>query len=244
MKRFGLIGRTLKHSFSKGYFTDKFLQEQRSDCVYELYELDTIGAFPLLVAANPDLAGLNVTIPYKKEIIPFLDSLDPHAEAIGAVNTIRFENGKLEGYNTDWIGFRNALEPLLGGRSVHALVLGTGGAAAAVRYALGQMSIPLQSVSRQRTNENISYEDLDARVLKAHQLIVQTTPLGTWPDVDGLPLLPYEALTPDHLLFDLVYNPEVTEFLRKGQERGATIRNGYEMLVGQAEAAWEIWQGK
>ncbi|TCZ74523.1 shikimate dehydrogenase family protein [Flaviaesturariibacter aridisoli] len=243
MRRFGLIGRTLKHSFSKGYFTDKFLREERTDCVYELFELDAIGAFPLLLERHPDLAGLNVTIPYKKEILPFLDLLHPDVQAIGAANTIRFRNGKLEGFNTDWTGFRDALLPMLNGRLPKALVLGTGGAAAAVRYALSQMGIECRSVSRSGTSEIFSYDDLNADRLGEFHLIVNTTPLGTWPDVESLPPIPYEALTAQHLLFDLVYNPEVTAFLRKGQERGAQIRNGYDMLVFQAEASWKIWNG-
>lgn len=241
MRRFGLIGRTLKHSFSKGYFTDKFQREGRTDHVYELFELDTIGAFPLLLERHPDLAGLNVTIPYKKEILPFLDELHPDAQAIGAANTIRFRNGKKDGFNTDWTGFRDSLQPLLKGPSPKALVLGTGGAAAAIRYALQQMEINYKSVSRTTIAEGFSYGELNAELLNQYHLIVNTTPLGTWPDVDSFPPIPYEALTPDHLLYDLVYNPEVTAFLRKGQERGARIKNGYEMLVLQAEASWKIW---
>ncbi|GAB4092409.1 shikimate dehydrogenase family protein [Flaviaesturariibacter terrae] len=241
MRRFGLIGRTLKHSFSKGYFTDKFLQEGRSDHVYELYELDTIAAFPFLIRKHPDLAGLNVTIPYKKEILPFLDWLHPDVRAIGAANTIRLQSGRLEGYNTDWVGFRDSLAPLLGNSLPRALVLGTGGAAAAVQYALQQMGIAYKSVSRERTAEKLSYADLDESILSEHRLIINTTPLGTFPDIATYPPLPYEALTTVHLLYDLVYNPALTEFLRKGQERGARTKNGYEMLVNQAEASWEIW---
>ncbi|RYY90549.1 MAG: shikimate dehydrogenase [Chitinophagaceae bacterium] len=241
MRRFGLIGRTLKHSFSKGYFTDKFYQEKRSDHVYELFELNTIAAFPFLLQQHTDLAGLNVTIPYKKEVLAYLDALHADAEAIGAANTIQFRNGQLIGHNTDWIGFRDSVLPLLPVTLPKALVLGNGGAAAAIKYALKQMGIAYQTVSRQGTDETLSYDDLDAGLIEEHNLIINTTPLGTWPDIDSFPPIPYEALSPEHLLFDLVYNPALTVFLRKGQERGARISNGYEMLVRQAEASWKIW---
>ncbi|RYY99137.1 MAG: shikimate dehydrogenase [Chitinophagaceae bacterium] len=241
MRRFGLLGQTLKHSFSKAYFTEKFRREGRTDHVYENFELDTVRAFPALLERYPDLAGLNVTIPYKREILPYLHSLDPAAEAIGACNTIRFRDGRLGGFNTDFTGFRDSLRPLLGPSHTQALVLGTGGASAAIRYALGALGIGASSVSRSRATGIISYDDLDASTVEAHTLIVNTTPLGTWPDVDAFPPIPYEAIGPQHLLFDVVYNPEVSAFLRKGQERGAQIKNGYDMLVLQAEAAWKIW---
>lgn len=243
MRRFGLIGRTLKHSFSKGYFTEKFQREKRSDHLYELFELDTIAAFPFLLQAHPDLAGLNVTIPYKKEVLAYVDTCDPAVTAIGAANTIRVRNGKLEAFNTDWIGFSDSLLPLLGDERPRALVLGNGGAAAAVCYALQQVGIVYQVVTRSATNGALAYEALTPALVAAHRLVVNTTPLGTWPDVEAYPSLPYEALGPLHLLYDLVYNPEQTAFLRMGQERDTRTKNGYEMLVRQAEAAWEIWNG-
>jgi shikimate dehydrogenase len=241
MRRFGLIGRTLKHSFSQGYFTEKFQKEGRTDCVYENYELDTVRAFPSLLLQYPDLAGLNITIPYKKEILQFLHVQDAAVRAIGACNCIRIRNGRLEGFNTDYAAFRDSLRPLLRPGHTHALVLGTGGAAVAIRYALKELNIRVTNVSRQRATGTIAYEDLKPEVLQQHRVIVNTTPLGTWPDVDAFPPIPYQFLDKGHLLFDLVYNPETSAFLRKGQERGATIRNGYEMLVLQAEAAWKIW---
>ncbi|RYD93569.1 MAG: shikimate dehydrogenase, partial [Sphingobacteriales bacterium] len=226
----------------KGYFTNKFLQEERTDCVYELFELDTIGAFPLLLQQYPDLVGLNVTIPYKKEVLAYVTQVHADVAAIGAANTLRLRNGAIEAFNTDWIGFRDSLLPMLGAERPAALVLGTGGAAAAVCYALQQIGISFKSVSRTGTNEVLAYNALNAEIIAAHPLIVNTTPLGTsGADVDQYPQLPYEAVGPQHLLYDLVYNPDVTAFLRKGQEQGARIKNGYEMLVLQAEAAWSIW---
>ncbi|TCJ17564.1 shikimate dehydrogenase [Flaviaesturariibacter flavus] len=244
MRRFGLIGRTLGYSFSKGYFTDKFQKEGRTDCVYENYELDTVRAFPLLLERHPDIAGLNVTIPYKKEILQYLDTRDAAVAAIGACNTIRVRNGRLEGFNTDAIGFRDSLQPLLRPGHRHALVLGTGGAAAAIHYVLGQLGISVTPVSRQRSPGNMSYADLDAETMERCRVIINTTPLGTWPDVGSCPPIPYQLLGEGHLLYDLVYNPEITTFLRKGQERGAAIKNGYEMLLLQAEASWRIWNGE
>ncbi|RYY90293.1 MAG: shikimate dehydrogenase [Chitinophagaceae bacterium] len=241
MPRFGLVGRTLGYSFSKGYFTDKFQKEGRTDCVYENYELDTVRAFPFLLERHPDILGLNVTIPYKKEILQYLDRRDGAVDAIGACNTIRVRQGRLEGFNTDVVGFRDSLQPLLRPEHRQALVLGTGGAAAAIHYVLDQLGIHSTPVSRQRTTENLAYGDLDAATMNSHRVIINTTPLGTWPDVAACPPIPYELLQDGHLLYDLVYNPEVTTFLRKGQERGATIKNGYEMLVLQAEASWKIW---
>jgi len=243
MRRFGLIGKSLRHSFSQGYFTEKFLKEGRTDHVYDQFELDTIGAFPFLLEQHPDLVGLNVTLPYKKEILRFVHLQDPAVAAIGACNCIRIAGGRLEAFNTDYIGFRDSLMPLLRPQHLRALVLGNGGAAAAVRYALKSLGIQAMSVSRQPSNESIGYADLDAPVIGGHTLIVNTTPLGTWPDTEACPDLPYHLLGPEHLLYDLVYNPEITTFMRRGAEQGAQVKNGYEMLVRQAEAAWEIWNG-
>jgi shikimate dehydrogenase len=241
MKRFGLIGQTLNYSFSKEYFTHKFKSEGRTDHVYENYELDTIRAFPFLMERHPDLAGLNVTIPYKKDILQYLHTTDDAVKAIGACNCIRINSGRLEGYNTDWAGFRDSLAPLLEVHHVKALVLGTGGAAAAILYALSNLEISYVSVSRQPLSGLYSYSDIDADLLAQHTLVINTTPVGTWPQIHEKPEFPYSAIGPQHLLYDLVYNPGQTAFLREGAERGAKTKNGYEMLVMQAEASWEIW---
>ncbi|MFY0627536.1 MAG: shikimate dehydrogenase [Reichenbachiella sp.] len=243
MKRYGLIGKTLKHSFSKNYFTDKFKKENIEDSIYELYELKVIGEIQDLLEQNKDLSGLNVTIPYKLEVMPFLDELDENAKAINAVNTIKFQpNGKLKGYNTDYYGFRNSIKDWeLNG--VSALVLGTGGASNAVKKVLGDLSIPFQMVSRSPKEGILTYDDLkrDPQIISKNLLIINTTPVGTFPNEHECPDIPYASVGENHLLFDLVYNPEVTLFLQKGLDVGAKIKNGYNMLVGQAEASWKIW---
>ncbi|WP_420581263.1 shikimate dehydrogenase family protein [Reichenbachiella sp.] len=244
MRQFGLIGKTLKHSFSKKYFTDKFDNEGIEDSNYKLFELAEISEIQNLIDHFSDsLAGLNVTIPYKKEVMAFLDELDPKAEAIGAVNTIKvLAEGKLKGYNTDYLGFINSLQEGWNLEGKKALVLGTGGASEAIKKALTDLKIPFQSVSRKKSDQSISYEDLNAKNwVETHQLIINTTPLGTYPEVATKPALPYNQLSDQHLLFDLVYNPEVTAFLQEGLNKGAQIKNGHQMLIGQAEASWKIW---
>ena len=244
MRQFGLIGKTLKHSFSKKYFTERFGDEGIEDCQYDLFELSDISEIQNLVDHySSTLAGLNVTIPYKKEIMPYLDELDENAAEIGAVNTIKIlGDGRLKGYNTDYLGFINSLQDGWNLSNKKALVLGTGGASEAIKKALKDIGIPFQSISRNASKTSISYEDVNnSDWISTHQLIVNTTPLGTYPDVDTKPTLPYDQLTDQHLLFDLVYNPEVTAFLQKGIDKGAKIKNGYTMLVGQAEASWKIW---
>ena len=238
MKHFGLIGRTLGHSFSQRYFTEKFRQEG-IDAEYRNYEMPDASGVSPLIESVPDLVGLNVTIPYKRDVIPLLSSLSDEARAIGAVNVIRIRD--MRGFNTDVVGFRESLRPLLQPHHTRALVLGTGGASLAVKHGLHQLGIETQSVSRTRTRDTITYSDLDAEVMKSHTIIVNCTPLGTFPNVDECPDIPYHMLTSRHLLFDLVYNPAETLFLRRGRELGATVKNGYEMLVLQAEAAWRIW---
>lgn len=241
---FGLIGYPLSHSFSKGYFTTKFEQEQIPNCQYENFPIETIAAFPDLIQSQPDLVGLNVTIPYKQVVMPYLDELDEGAAAIGAVNTIKVVDGQLKGYNTDVIGFSESLKELLGEKAstpLSALVLGTGGAAKAVFFALQQMGISYKTISRSKEKGDLTYEEVTADVLRQHRLIVNTTPLGMSPKVKTLPELPYIALTNQHFLYDLVYNPETTAFLQKGKDRGASVRNGLQMLHLQAEAAWSIW---
>ena len=238
MKHFGLIGRTLGHSFSQRYFTEKFRQEG-IDAEYHNYEIPDASGVSPLIESVPNLVGLNVTIPYKRDVIPLLSSLSDEARAIGAVNVIRIRD--MRGFNTDVVGFRESLRPLLQPHHTRALVLGTGGASLAVKHGLHQLGIETQSVSRTRTRDTITYSDLDAEVMKSHTIIVNCTPLGTFPNVDECPDIPYHMLTPRHLLFDLVYNPAETLFLRCGREQGATVKNGYEMLLLQAEAAWRIW---
>ena len=241
MRKFGLIGRTLKHSFSKKYFTDKFGKEGITNSQYELFELSTIDEFPDLIQKKPDLVGLNVTIPYKKEVIPFLDQLDENAAALQAVNTIKITKTGLKGFNTDYVGFKQSLENW-SLYNVTALILGTGGASNAVKKVLEDINIQFQMVSRSEGND-LTYEQLSnhPELVQENRLIINTTPLGTFPDVEESPRLPYNQLGQNHFLFDLVYNPEVTRFMQHGIKAGATVQNGYDMLVGQAEAAWKIW---
>lgn len=254
---FGLIGRTLKHSFSKGYFTDKFQKLGLSDShIYHLFELPEITDFVNLVEKySTSLGGFNVTIPYKQLIIPYLDELDGAAGRIGAINTIKIvkdksnnnlhKNIKLIGYNTDYWGFINSIKNWNAFAQINpkkALVLGTGGAAKAVIVALNDLGIEVQVVSRKKENNTITYEELTAQLIENHLLIVNTTPLGMFPNVDTFPEIPYQLLTENHLLYDLVYNPEQTEFLKKGIENGVkSTHSGLAMLHGQADKAWEIW---
>jgi shikimate dehydrogenase len=241
MKVYGLIGYPLSHSFSKGFFAEKFAREGIKECMYESFPIPGIEELPALIAQHPDLQGLNVTIPYKEAVMSYLDELSPAAAQIRAVNCIRFKDGRKTGYNTDAIGFRRSLGPLLKSHHNKALVLGTGGAAKAVQYVLESLNIPYKLVSRQAGADSLTYEQLDAAIMASHTLIINTTPLGMYPNVDAAPALPYEQLTDRHLLYDLIYNPAVTTFLQKGADKGATIKNGHEMLILQAEASWEIW---
>ena len=243
MRQFGLIGRTLRHSFSQTYFTQKFYSQSLADHEYELFELATVGELPALLAANPELAGLNVTIPYKESVVPYLDELASSARRVGAVNVIeRLPDGRLRGHNTDVVGFRESLRQFCPATSeARALVLGAGGAAKAVGVALNDLGIAHWSVTRDPLGPGLTYDDLTPQVLAAHQLIINTTPLGTFPLVDECPRLPYEALTEQHYLYDLVYNPTETLFMAKGRAAGAQVKNGFEMLCLQAEAAWDIW---
>jgi len=241
MKVYGLIGYPLSHSFSKGFFAEKFAREHIQNCMYDSFPIPTIEELPVLIAQQSELQGLNVTIPYKEVVMQYLDELSPAAAQIKAVNCIHFKDGRKIGYNTDAIGFRRSLEPLLKTHHNKALVLGTGGAAKAVKYVLESLNIPYKSVSRQASAETISYEQLDAGIMASHTLIINTTPLGMYPNVDAAPALPYEQITDRHLLYDLIYNPAMTAFLQQGADRGATVKNGHEMLILQAEASWEIW---
>ena len=241
MKRFGLIGRTLSHSFSKIYFTKKFQEEGLADCTYDNFELKTIEEFPSLIHSTPGIRGLNVTIPYKEEVIQYLSEQNEIVKAIGACNCIKVVGERLIGYNTDAIGFRKSLEPFLQSHHQKALILGTGGASKAIRYVLEQLGIKYLFISREKKVNSITYEELSEELLHSHHLIINTTPLGMYPTVDAAPPIPYQFLTPQHLLFDAIYNPAKTKFLAEGEKRGAQIVNGHQMLIEQAEESWRIW---
>lgn len=244
MRRFGLIGFPLSHSFSQKYFTEKFQREHITGAVYENFPIATIEDLTRVLETFPDLEGINVTIPYKEKVIPFLSKQNEVVQAIGACNCIKIVNGKLEGNNTDVAGFEISLDKLLEPYHKKALVLGTGGAAKAVHFVLNKKGIEFVTVSRNPQGERqISYEDVD-EIMHDHLLVVNTTPLGTYPNVDEFPPIAYDMLTPRHYLFDLTYNPPVTAFLKKGQEKGAVVKNGGEMLVIQAEESWRIWNNK
>lgn len=245
MKQYGLIGKTLSHSFSKKYFEEKFKREN-INAVYENFELNDISQVEGLFSIHSNLCGLNVTIPYKEQIIPYLDEVDEQAQKIGAVNTIYIdkETGKMKGYNTDVYGFKQSLKPFLENQHQRALILGTGGASKAVAYVLNELGITTAFVSRTPQLENqLSYDELNENILASFLLIVNTTPLGTFPNIDEKPAINYDAITPNHLLYDLVYNPAETAFLKEGKKRGALTINGEQMLQLQAEKAWEIWGG-
>lgn len=245
MKKFGLIGYPLTHSFSKRYYDAKFEREQIKDVDYQLYPIESILALPKLISNDPQLAGINVTIPYKIAVMDYLHQLSPEAEAIAAVNCIRIDRQMgepiLTGYNTDVFGFMESLKPLLQPWHTSALVLGNGGAAKAVVYALTQLGITPHLVSRRPEGGQYTYSQLRADVLSEHLLLVNTTPLGTYPDIDSYPDIPYEYLGKKHLLYDLVYNPAATAFLKRGARQGAAIKNGLEMLELQAERNWQLW---
>jgi shikimate dehydrogenase len=241
MPRYGLIGYPLTHSFSKQFFTDKFEKEKRHDCFYENFPMENIASLPALLSEKIDLAGLNVTIPHKRKVIPFLNEITTIVEKTGACNCIRIEQGKLLGYNTDVIGFQESILPKLQKHHHQALILGTGGASAAVEYVFRELSIPFLFVSRDPHANHLGYEQLDEKIMRNHTIIVNTTPLGTYPNIFSFPPLPYQYITEQHFLYDLVYNPKTTVFLQKGIDKGATVLNGLDMLVGQANASWDIW---
>lgn len=244
MRRFGLIGRKLSHSFSAKYFAEKFERESLSDeCRYDLFEMEDISCVEGFIASTEGLVGFNVTIPYKQQIIPYLTSLSDEARNIGAVNCVKIlPGGSRIGYNTDVDGVRVSLDKLLGADEIeYALVLGTGGASQAVQYVLAERGISFSLVSRDATKGNIIYDDLTPEIIAANRLIINTTPVGMYPHIDQAPDIPYEELTSNHYLFDLVYNPERTLFLERGAIRGAHTLSGLDMLYAQAESAWKIW---
>ncbi|NDV44457.1 shikimate dehydrogenase family protein [Flagellimonas sediminis] len=238
--RFGLLGRNISYSFSQGYFTQKFKDLGLSNYSYENFDIQKIEELKHILLQE-NLRGFNVTIPYKEEVIPYLDVLDTEVEKIGAVNTIKITEKGLKGFNTDAFGFQKSLEPLLKPHHTKALILGTGGASKAVRFVLDQLGITNTYVSRRHKAGQLSYEELDQAIIEDHTLIINCTPLGTHPNISEKPDIPYAFISEKHLLYDLIYNPEKTIFLSLGEAHGANICNGLQMLKLQAEKAWEIW---
>ena len=247
MDKYGLIGYPLGHSFSVGYFNEKFSNEH-INAKYINFEIPSIEDFAEVIESNPELRGLNVTIPYKEQVIPYLDSLSPEANAIGAVNVIRItrkgDKTHLKGFNSDVIGFTRSIEPLLERHHKKALILGTGGASKAVDYGLRSLGIETKFVSRTKRPGFFTYEEITPEIIKDYNIIVNCTPLGMYPNTDVCPTLPYEAMDSHNLLYDLLYNPDETLFMQKGKEHGANTKNGLEMLLLQAFASWEFWNGK
>ena len=245
MRKFGLIGKDISYSFSKTYFAEKFKKEDIKGANYVNFDLQSIEEFPNIFENNPEVSGLNVTIPYKEAVIPYLDKLSKNAKAIGAVNTVKIsKKGKLKGYNTDCYGFINSLKPLLETHHKKALILGTGGASKAIAFTFDELHIDYKYVSRTKSSDNFTYDELDANILQQYQIIINCSPVGTHPNIGDCPKLPYEAITNQHLLFDLIYNPSETLFLKQGRKQGAKTSNGLKMLELQAEKAWEIWNKK
>lgn len=238
---YGLIGYPLSHSFSPSFFHDKFKNEN-IDERYELFPIQKIEELNNVITDNRSLRGLNVTIPYKQVVIPLLNDIDDAAKRIGAVNCISIKNNILKGFNTDWLGFYESLKPLLKRHHTKALVLGTGGASKAVAFALDAFCIPYRYVSRESNNQFLKYTDLDKNCMEEHTIIINTTPLGMYPAINNFANIPYQYISTHHLLYDLIYNPTETLFLSKGKQQYATIKNGYEMLILQAEESWKIWK--
>ncbi|MCC6369980.1 MAG: shikimate dehydrogenase [Bacteroidia bacterium] len=243
MKHYGLIGKTLSHSFSKSYFENKFRLLEIKYALYSNYELQNIDNVRSLSTEDSELCGLNVTIPYKETVLPFLDELSEDAKLIGAVNCIKIKDGKWIGYNADVYGFSQSIKPFLDNNHQKALILGTGGASKAVAYALKKLGVEIYFVTSgpKKTENSFLYSEINGYVMQAFKLIVNTTPLGTFPNVDQCPPLPYEHIGEQHLAFDLVYNPEKTLFLKNAETQGAIVVNGLSMLQLQAEKSWEIW---
>lgn len=241
MRSFGLLGKNIAYSFSAGFFSKKFAAED-IQATYKNFDIQDISEFTEVLKSQPNLEGLNVTIPYKEKIIPYLDRLDPVAREIGAVNTIKFEkDGSLTGYNTDHFGFTRSISPYLQSHHTHALILGTGGASKAVAYSLRKMHIEVKFVSRNPAAEGFTYDSLTAQHLKQYTIIVNCTPLGTSPNITSYPPIPVEHLSSAHLIFDLIYNPDITQLMKLGLQNNATVVNGLHMLEFQAEKSWEIW---
>jgi shikimate dehydrogenase len=238
---FGLVGRNISYSFSRGYFKKKFNDLGLMNHSYENFDIQSISQFPTIFKSTTNIKGLNVTIPYKEEVIPFLDKMDATAKKIGAVNTIKIDKAGLNGFNTDAFGFKKALEPYLKEHHKKALILGTGGASKAVAFVLDELGIAFSYVSRNGGNNSFTYLDLNDNIILEHPLIINCSPVGTFPNIEEKPAIPYDKINSKHLLFDLIYNPVETAFLKTGKAKEATICNGYQMLEYQAEKAWEIW---
>lgn len=243
MNKLGLLGKNISYSFSRAYFKEKFEKENITDTTYENFDLESINLFEALIKDTQGLKGMNVTIPYKEVVMPFLHNIDEQAKEIGAVNTIKIsDKGELTGYNTDCYGFKKSLEPHLKSHHKKALILGTGGASKAVAYTLKKLGIDFKYVSRKMSDGiDFTYETLSKKDINEHSIIINCTPLGTFPKVEVCPNIAYEGITENHILFDLIYNPEETKFLNNGKKKGATIINGLKMLELQAEKAWAIW---
>ncbi|RYY70908.1 MAG: shikimate dehydrogenase [Chitinophagaceae bacterium] len=241
MNLFGLIGYPLGHSFSKEYFNNKFETEGLEDCYFDLFPLENIESFPALLQTNPALKGLAVTIPHKETVMPYLQMLSNEAKLIGAVNCIEFLPEGLKGYNTDVVGFEHSFAPLLQPHHTKALILGTGGAAKAVQYVLGNLAIPYQLVSRRSQENALSYQEINETLLREYTILINCSPVGMSPQEDAAPHIDYDLISNRHYLFDMIYKPAETKFLREGIARGAVVKNGYEMLLLQAEANWKIW---
>ncbi|MDD7887033.1 shikimate dehydrogenase [Flavivirga sp. 57AJ16] len=243
MNKLGLLGKNISYSFSRAYFKKKFEDEKIANTTYENFDIETIDLFPSIIKNTSNLKGLNVTIPYKETVIPYLDKVNKKAKAIGAVNTIKItKKGKLVGYNTDCYGFKKTIAPFLRSQHKKALILGTGGASKAIAYSLKKLGISFQYVSRKQSEGiGFTYNSLTEADIKKHQIIINCTPLGTFPNIDDCPNIPYQSITSHHILFDLIYNPEETKFLKLGKQNKAVTINGLNMLKLQAEKAWSIW---
>ncbi|WP_338409866.1 shikimate dehydrogenase [uncultured Flavobacterium sp.] len=241
-KKYGLVGKNISYSFSKKYFTDKFKTLHFENCQYENFDIPDINHFKEIIKVSKGIKGLNVTIPYKEAIIPFLNSLSKNAKKIGSVNTVVIsKKKKLKGYNTDYYGFKKSLKPMLLSHHKKALILGSGGASKGVAYALKKLNIEYDFVSRNADEFQISYAEIDTSLFEEYTIIINTTPLGTFPNVDEAPNLNYNLFTNKHIAFDLVYNPEETLFMKQAKANGAQVKNGLDMLVFQAEKSWQIW---
>jgi len=245
MRKYGLIGFPLGHSFSQKYFTEKFARERIPDCSYENFPIDSLDRFPELIRENPDLCGINVTIPHKTNILKYVNVMDPAVIEIGAANVLKIKRiegkSQIYGYNSDVTGICDSVKPFISGKCKNALILGTGGSSRAVAYTMKKLGLRISFVSRKRGPGLISYRDITSTLLDKTDIIINTTPLGMFPDITSCPEIDFDLLNENHILFDLVYNPEMTPFLKKGEERGCKIITGLKMLYSQAERSWEIW---
>lgn len=240
-KTYGLVGKSISYSFSEKYFTEKFKKDKIQNCTYKNFDLNNIKDLVSILKEN-DLKGLNITIPYKEQVLSYLDEIEDNAKLIGAINTIKINKDKtLTGYNTDFIGFINTLRPHINSNCKKALILGTGGASKAIEYGLKKLNIESKKISRNKKKGDLTYLEIDSDLIKEYQIIINTTPLGTYPDIENYPDIPYKYLTKKHICYDLIYNPDETTFLRKSKKKGAITINGLRMLEIQAEESWKIW---